>query len=173
MLKIITKCHQLDFGQLMNVYRDSILDDGMLHYPWLDDGQKIQEAEQDYYAFLREFFKFPGAFLAVWEIDGVYCASLRIEPYADGFLLEGVETAPDKRRRGFAKSLIENVVKHLSDKDAGKLYSHIDNMNLASIKLHEACHFIKQNNHAVFADGSVDHHTFTYVREIKNKVQSR
>lgn len=170
MLRIITRIHQLDFNQLMNVYRDSILQDGMLRYPHLDEGQRILEAEQDQYAFLREFFKTPGAVLAVWVSEGMYCASLRAEPYADGFLLAGLETAPDKRRRGYAKALVENVISHLSPKRC-RLYSHIDKSNMPSVKLHEACGFEKINDHAAFIDGSIDYHTYTYIREIGTKVQ--
>ena len=169
MLQIITSIQQLDFGQLMTVYRQSNSKLEESCYPKLDAVERRLEAEQDQYAFVRDFLRMPDAFIAVWSIEGTYQAALRAEPYSDGLLLEGVETAPDSRRQGFAKRLVRETVKYLAERGNCRIYSHISKRNIPSIALHESCGFLKLYDHAVFVDGSVDHRTYTYIRQMNNE----
>lgn len=164
MFQAVKKIRQVNFGQLMRVYSQSNLQDARQKYAYLEDGQALLEVEQDHYTFLNEFFKTPGAVLMVWEQDGVYQAALRAEPYADGFLLEGLETAPESRRNGFAKKLLSHTADYLFSAGVKKLYSHVHTGNSSSVKVHEACGFIKLYDYAVFIDGSVDHRTDTYMK---------
>lgn len=169
MLQIIHARHQLDFGKLMRVYAESNATIGAMRYPHLDAAEQLLEVEQDQHAFLREFFKIPGAFIAVWSENGCYQAALRVEPYSDGVLLEGIETAPENRRRGYAKRLMQNTLIYLCAQACEKIYSHVDKKNFASLSLHESCGFRMLYDHAAFVDGSVDHRTFTYFMEIKKQ----
>ena len=93
MLEIFTSVRRIDFQQLIQVYEESIKKDGMELYSHLDDNRQVLEAEQDFYRFLSDFLRIPGAFYALWTVDGSYRAALRIEPYKDGALLTGLETA--------------------------------------------------------------------------------
>jgi ribosomal protein S18 acetylase RimI-like enzyme len=153
----------------MEVYRQTNQKNAAEEYAYMETEQGILEAEQDHYAFLSEFFRLPQTFLALWVSEGVYKAALRVEPYADGVLIEGVETAPDSRGKGFGTLVLKNTLNYLVANGADKVYSHIAKDNLASINLHEACGFRKLTDYAIFVDGSVDQRSFTYVYLIKKE----
>lgn len=136
MLKIARKLSQLNFAELMQVY-----------------GQTSLQGEQDLYDYLRQdFFHREGAFYAVWEENGAYISALRLEPFRDGLLLEGLETRSDRRKQGYAKMLLFQVLR-MSEKP---IYSHIHKKNAASQAVHRACGFVKIRNCAVYIDGSAD-----------------
>ncbi len=112
-----------------------------------------QEAgDQDY--LLNVFFQTSGAILALWEQEGRYVSGLRLEPYRDGLLLAGLLTAPDQRRKGHARQLIQAVQEKLGA--GGKLYSHVDKKNAASLAVHQKCGFRIIKDCARYLDGSVD-----------------
>ena len=118
----------------------------------LDEGQ-------DFYAFLKEDF-FPDGICCVWEEKGCYVAALRLQRWNDGWLLEGLQTHRDHRRKGYAKALITAVLEELQ---LDKIYVHIQRDNIPSIALHQACGFQKILDHAVYLDGSVHPNADTYV----------
>ena len=165
MLIICTHPSQIDFGQLMQVYRQSNLQAGAENYPDYSVDRQIYEAEQDFYLFLKEFFSLPGTIYLIWAPDGVYKSALRAEPYRDGMLIEGLETLPDSRRMGYAKSLLSEAVYYISATKQSILYSHIAKHNLASQSVHIACGFCKISDYAVYIDGSVDRKSYTYKKE--------
>ena len=103
---------------------------------------------------------------AVWAPEGAYQAVLRLEPYADGLLLSGLETAPGSRRRGFAKALIEAVVEKLDNDGKTIVYSHVDKQNFASLAVHASCGFERTKEYAVYSDGSVLHSSCTFCKRI-------
>lgn len=163
MLKLIHSMKELDFSALMEVYIEGNRENGGDLYPDLSEGQRILRAEQDFHQYLREcFFPTPGAVYCVWEAEGCYVSALRLEPYQDGLLLEALETAPDRRRQGYALRLMEAALGRFG---AEKIYSHISRRNSASIGLHAYCGFHKILDHCVYADGSVSWHTDTYLYE--------
>lgn len=155
MLKIIRFLKELDFSQLMRVYEEGNRENGAEFYPHLPEGQQLIRAEQDFYAFLQEFFRGPEAFYAVWTVDGNYAAALRMEPYRDGLLLEALETAPGLRRKGYARALINETKACLRTQGHRKIYSHVNKKNEASLAVHAACGFQRTLEHAVYIDGSV------------------
>ena len=153
MLLIARGFNTLSFGKLMEVYREGNLENGREFWPAEPPGRQLALAEQDFYDYLRRtFFVAPGTFYAVWEENGQYISALRMEPYQDGFLLSGLETAPQHRRRGYAVKLIEAVLGYMG---SCRIYSHVSKRNAASLRTHEACGFRKISDHAVYADGSV------------------
>lgn len=162
MFQVFDTLKQVDFRQLCNLYSDELLKAGKERYYHLSDNRKLLEAEQDFYHFLTEFFKDADAFYGVWSVNGVYRAALRIEPYQDGVLLSGLQTAPDSRRKGYAASLMKETLTYLSDKGVNTVYSHIHKKNTASVNAHIKCGFKKILDLAVFIDGSVDHRSGTY-----------
>lgn len=163
MLKIVRSLKELDFSGLMKVYSEGNLENGRDSYPEEPAGRQIMLAEQDFYEYLRQvFFRTEGAVYLVWEERRRYVSALRLEPYQDGLLLEALETAPEERRKGFAKMLLREVLQEFAGE---KIYSHVHKRNTASRRIHEACGFQKILDHAVYADGSVLHSSVTYRHE--------
>jgi GNAT superfamily N-acetyltransferase len=162
MLKIAYRAADLDFGQLCRVYRESIQSSGIQDYPHSSSEEQRFLAEQDFYSFLRCFLKEEAAFYGVWESNGRYMAALRMEPYRDGFLLEGLETDPDVRRKGYASQLLRAVLSSLEGKGKTFVYSHVFKKNQPSVLLHNACGLHKYLDYAVFVDGSVSHDAWTF-----------
>lgn len=164
MLIIAHALRDLQFSQLMDVYIQSNSESGNCN---------PLQAEQDFHAYLREeFFRDPKAFYAVWEHDGCYKAALRMEPYKDGLILAGLETAPEERRKGYAAALMRAVLDWLAEQGNVTVYSHVKRSNLASLAVHKACGFEKILDHAAYIDGSVlwDSVTLCY-KVIKNEPQ--
>lgn len=120
----------------------------------LDEGQ-------DFYAFLKEDF-FPNGICCVWEENGRYVAALRLQPWRDGWLLEGLQTHRDHRGKGYATRLVSAALETLKME---KVYSHIRRDNAPSIALHTACGFHKILDYATYLDGSVHPDSDTYVYE--------
>lgn len=160
MLKIVEKLEDLRFRQLMDVYAESVLDNGQEHYPRLSENLQILEAEQDFYQYLRDcFFATEGAFYALWIQDDTYVSALRLEPYEDGLLLEALETGPDHRQRNYAKALIREVLHYVGDT---KVYSHVHKKNIPSLRTHEACGFYRILEYARYIDGSFRENSCTF-----------
>lgn len=146
--------HELQFGALMEVYLEGNQENATDNYPDHSTGEGLLLAEQDFYAYLHDvFFPTAGAFYAIWVENGRYMSALRLEPYQDGLLIEGVETAPDARRNGYARSLIEAVQR---DHSNTILYAHIHKKNAPSLALHETSGFSRICEHAMYIDGSIN-----------------
>lgn len=153
MLIIAEHLRDLSFGMLMEVYREGNRENGVDFWPNESPERQLALAEQDFYDYLsRTFFCVPGAYYALWSVDGRYVSALRMEPYRDGFLISGLETAPEQRRRGYAKALLRAV---LDSRNHGRVYSHVSKRNLPSLRTHASCGFQKILDHAVYADGSI------------------
>ncbi len=152
MLKLVTSIKDLSFGRLMEVYREGNLENGAERWPELREDRRLLLAEQDFYDYLREvFFRTPGVVYAIWEEEGKYRSALRLEPYKDGLLLEALETAPDRRRKGYGERLIRAVQQRTG---GTKLYSHVHKGNAPSLKIHEKCGFRRTMEYAAYIDGS-------------------
>lgn len=158
MLMLADRLGQLSFCQLMEVYEES----NRISAECSGNSSLLQQ-EQLFYDYLSQvFFPTPGAKYALWQEAGSYVSALRLEPYRDGLLVAGLETAPAFRRRGYARKLLKAVQEHFS---SGKLYSHVSKGNAASLALHTALGFRQISNHAVYIDGSVDSRSVTLLWE--------
>lgn len=150
MLLITDKLSGLSFSGLMGVYAESNALNAQ------DQEIPLLEVEQGFYDYLRQvFFAREGTFYVVWTEAGAYVSALRLEPYKDGFLLTGLETAPEHRRKGYAGKLMAQAVK-LDVLGRKPVYSHIHKNNEASQGAHAACGFVKVSDWAVYLDGSVN-----------------
>lgn len=161
MLKIIRSLGNLDFRLLADAYTQSCQEQGKLNYPDYPASQQLLMAEQELYGAVKCFFQDKNAFYAVWQSDGRYLSVLRMEPYQDGLLLEGLETPPEERGKGYAKQLVRSVISVLSQQEKVLIYSHIDKKNNASLAVHRTCGFALLRDYAVYADGSVSHNAYT------------
>ena len=163
MLKILENRNNLPFSALMEVYEESNRKTAQEEWPDLPEGFALQQAEQDFYHYLRDvFFKAQGGFYALWEVQGKVVSAVRAEPYRDGLLLEALETAPDHRCRGYAKTLLLAVLEQFPGR---KIYSHVGKRNVPSLKTHEACGFCRILEFAVYIDGSVNDRSCTLSHE--------
>lgn len=127
-----------------------------------------EENVDSFYRYLQDvFFRTPEARYCLWrEGDQVVCA-LRIEPYLDGYLLNGLQTHPDHRGRGYATQLMGYVL-CLSNKP---VYSHIDPKNLPSVAVHKKYGFRKIKDTAVLLDGTVTSRMGTYIHACFTKTK--
>lgn len=159
MLKIAKNLSELSFRQLMDVYVEGCLERGQELYPRESEARQIALGEEEFHNYLSQvFFRTPEAYYAMWEAEGKYVSALRLEPWQDGLLLEALETAPDQRRKGYAKALIQAVLARTGDT---KIYSHVNKRNAASLRTHSACGFQRILDHARMADGSVSQRSWT------------
>ena len=159
MLILARSIRDLSFSRLMEVYIEGNLENAEEFYPNLTEGQKLMQAEQDFYQYLNEvFFRTSDAVYAIWEEQGTYVSALRLEPYRDGLLLEALETAPPSRRQGYAEKLIRAVQKQFSNQ---RIYSHVSKKNAASLRVHEKCGFRRISEYAAYIDGSVNQRACT------------
>ena len=161
MLKLCSKLSQLSFSGLMAVYVEGNRENGEERYPHETQARQLALAEEDFYDYLRNvFFATEGTMYALWEENGEYVSALRLEPYRDGLLLEGLETMPQHRGKGCASMLIRAV---LEEYEGQKIYSHVGRKNLASLAVHGKAGFRRILDHAVYIDGSVNNRCCTFL----------
>ena len=110
-----------------------------------------EEAESFIDYIVNGFFDIPGASYYIDEEYGSYISALRVDPYLDGFLISGLHTRKTHRRKGYATKLLRVVTEDL----AGAVYSHIFHRNIASIRAHSNCGFVKMLDYAKLLDGTV------------------
>lgn len=122
---------------------------------------------EEFVSYLSDvFFRTAGAAYYVWETEGRYVCALRMEPYRDGVVLAGLETAPDCRGMGYATALIRSVL--ALQKEGLRIYAHIRHGNDISVSVHQHCGFCKIADSARLIDGTVTSHFGTYLREINH-----
>ena len=167
MLKIIETMSELNTEQLMLVYRQSNLENGEEFYPDFSPIEQLIKVENAFLAYLRQdFFQQKNAMYAIWIVDGIYLAALRLEPYKDGLLLQALETAPEVRRNGYAYKLMASVVSFLRTTQWRRVYSHIAKRNVPSIGVHTKCGFQRISESATYIDGTVTQNSATYCIEL-------
>lgn len=158
MLKIFQKLHDLRFSKLADVYFDGVVE---------SDSNRLT-AEQEFYIYLRDvFFTNRNSFYAVWLEKDRYVAALRLEPYLDGLLLEGLQTVHAERSLGFATLLLSQTLDYLKDNGVCAVYSHVEKNNFPSMRVHEKCGFSICSDTATFIDGSFSTKAFTYLYQCK------
>lgn len=163
MLLLLKRLNDIHFSSLMAVYEEGNRENGDDLYPQETPERRLAQAEADFHDYLRQvFFPTPGAVYALWESDGKYLSALRLEPYRDGFLIAGLETAPEQRKKGYASQLLAAVQAHYSGE---KLYSHVAKGNIASLATHRKCGFRRISEHAVYIDGSANNRCCTLLYE--------
>lgn len=162
MRKLFFRLSDLNFEKLMAVYDEGNRENARVFYPKMDANAALLQAEQDFYAYLKDvFYTQEGAFYAVWEEQGQYISALRMEPFENGLLLAALETKPECRGRGFAKKLIMSVLEEMGS----PVYSHVHKQNAASLKAHHACGFERISEQATYLDGTVMENSCTLCRK--------
>lgn len=163
MLILAKRIHDFSFAKLMEVYTESCRENGAEFWPWETPERQLALVEQDFYDYLvRCFFTADGAVYAIRTEGERYVSALRLEPYRDGLLLEALETAPEFRRKGYARDLICAV---LAEYSGVKIYAHVSKRNMASLRTHEVCGFQRVLEYAAYIDGSVNERCCTLCYE--------
>ena len=163
MLRVICSMAELPFGKLMEIYVQSNRERGQ-QWPQEGETRRIALAEQELYAYLRQcFFTRPGSRYFIWEEQGKPVCAVRCESYADGVLLNALETAPEQRGKGYATALLKAVLQHL---ETGKVYVHIHRGNRISQAVHLQCGFVKTKSGARLLDGSYSGAYDTYLADL-------
>jgi RimJ/RimL family protein N-acetyltransferase len=156
MLKIIRSMSDVNVEQLLDVYLQSNREIGKCNFPNDNTNLQLLKAQDMFISFLREdFFCQKSAFYALWEREGHYVAALRVEPYCDGVIIAGLETALSARECGYASALLTEVVNYLQSMGCRKAYSHILKNNKVSLHIHSKCGFQLILEYARLLDGTV------------------
>ena len=159
MLKIVSKMGQLPFGALMEIYAQSNGEMARGQWPRLGAAEALQRAEMEFYQYLRhDFFTMGDSFYALWEEGGKPVAAARLERWRDGWLLEGLETHPDHRGKGYASGVLQGVL----DRVHLPVYVHVAKGNRVSLHIHEKCGFIRHRDTAL-VNGDYDGRFVTLV----------
>lgn len=162
MLIVARSMKELSVPGLMEVYEEDSRKTGAARYPWESPSRQQVLAEEDFREYLFQvFFREKDAVYLIWEDAGRYVSALRLEPYQDGFLLEGLETATGQRRKGYASRLLREAQAYLTELGPVRLYSHVAKGNTPSLRTHFACGFHRHLDYARYIDGSVDSRSVT------------
>ena len=163
MVKWCRTLRDIPFAQLMKIYEEGNLEKAREEYADFPRDVGLRMAEEDFYLYLQPvFFRTPGSCYALWIEAETPVSALRLEPYRDGLLLAALETAPDSRRKGCGKKLVQAVLTQAGEK---KIYSHVSKSNVPSLCLHEACGFVRVKETALYLDGSVNSKCCTFLYE--------
>ncbi len=158
----ITSISQVPYSRLMELYGQDLQENAQRDYPAYSANEALFAAEQDYYTYLAEvFFQTPGARFFAWTSCGQWVSCLRLEPYADGYLICGITTDSGCRRKGYAIRLLTLVLEQLN----AKIYSHVEKQNLASVRLHEKCGFVRKQEWAKMLNGEILHNFCSFYYE--------
>lgn len=168
MLALFFSSKSFPYSDLAKIYRTSILQEGALRYPEEPEEIRIALAESDFLSYIRlDFFPRKGSLYALWQEGGRYVSAARIEPYRDGVLLSGLETAPEYRGRGYASSLLAALLDALEPRGIPKVYSHVGKGNRPSLAVHRKNGFRIFKDTAVYLDGSADSRAYTLLKNLE------
>ncbi len=168
MLHLYNSAKGFPFSSLPAIYQDGLRSSGSFQYPEEPKVQQEALAESDFLSYIRlDFFPRHGSLYALWEEDGIFVSAARIEPYRDGMLLSGLETAPDFRGRGCASRLLKSLLERLQEQGIPRVYSHVRKNNVPSLVVHKRCGFTIYKTTAVYLDGSADSKCYTLLLEFE------
>ena len=170
MLSLFSSSKSFPYSAAAKIYHTSILEEGACRYPEEPEEVQIAFAESDFLSYIRlDFFPRQGSLYALWQVDTQYVSAARIEPYRDGVLLSGLETAPEYRGRGYAASLLAALLETLEVRGISKVYSHVRKRNRPSLAVHKKCGFRILGDSAVYLDGSADSRAYTLLKNFEEK----
>lgn len=132
--------------KLMEIYRQSNLENIPYFFPEEQDParglRRVEESFIDYLS--RDFFQNPGNRYYVLSAGERWASAIRIFPVPEQpgvWYAEALETAPDLRRRGFGRKLMELLCLALAEEGPFTLTDSVSRTNAASLAFHEALGF--------------------------------
>ena len=169
MLLKITELVDENSKKLMDIYRESNIDNIKHFYPKITDMEiGRRKVEKDYVNYLKnDFLTDSDRCCYVWKENGIWVSALRFYKIKDKlYYLEALETHPDYRKKGFAEKLICGVIDKLKSDGDFEIKSYTGKKNIASQMTHEKCGF-KRIEERVF-----DYSINEYVENVINYIYS-
>lgn len=156
-LRLFCSVEHLDLQQLDWIYQESSAENAVDWYPELTEEAALQKYVQGHHEYLENEFFPDGGLLMVLEAENRYVSALRLYPQEpDRYYMEALETRPDEREKGFAKSLLLEMLFYLHEhSDVCTVRSHVSKHNLASLRTHAAAGFHAETDY-VMEDGVRD-----------------
>ena len=160
------RIEELDVPRLMGVYRESNLDNVPYFFPEEKDLEKgLRRVEERFFDHLRTvFFSTPGNRYYVLEDDGRWASAIRLYPVPErpgACYAEALETAPDLRRRGYGRKLMELLFFSLAQDGPFELTDSVHKQNEASLAFHRSVGFeVFQENAVSALTGNVNPRSF-------------
>ena len=137
---------ELDFPKLMEIYRESNLENIPYFFPEeTDRARGLRRVEAGFRDYLKdEFFTGRGRRYYVLADGERWASALRLCPIPGkerAWYAEALETAPDCRRRGYARKLLELLCYALAKGGPFELTDSVSRGNLPSLGFHESTGF--------------------------------
>ena len=136
----------LDFPKLMEVYRESNLDNIAYFFPEETDRERgLRAVEAGFRDYLTgDFFASPGNRYYVLEDGGSWVSAIRLFPVPEQpgvWYAEALETAPEQRRKGYARRMMEMLFDLLVREGPFELWDTVHRQNAASLAFHRSLGF--------------------------------
>ncbi len=136
----------LDFPKLMEIYRESNLENVPYFFPEETDPERgLRQVEAGFRDYLeRDFFASAGNRYYVLADGARWVSAIRLYPVPEGvgaWYAEALETAPDCRRRGCARKLLELLCYELAKEGPFELTDSVSKRNTPSLAFHESAGF--------------------------------
>lgn len=140
----IEKFEQADTRKLMDIYRESNLENVGYFYPDCTDAEEgLRRVEENFLTYIREeFLSCPGNVYYVLEKDNVWVSALRLYHLEGHFYyVEALETRQEHRGRGYASELFRAVFEELKQRGSFVIRDSVSKRNEASLAVHKSCGF--------------------------------
>lgn len=136
----------LDFPKLMEIYRESNLENIEYFFPEETDRERgLRGVEEGFYDYLKsDFFRGAGNRYYVLADGSCWASAIRLCPVPDrsgAWYAEALETAPALRRRGYARKLMELLFSALAREGPFELTDSVSRRNEPSLEFHRALGF--------------------------------
>lgn len=145
---------ELDFPKLMGIYRESNLENIPYFFPEETDQDRglcmVEAGFRDYLE--HSFFEEAGNRYYVLEGGEGWASAIRLSPIPErerAWYAEALETAPQLRRRGYARKLMELLCFQLAQEGAFELLDSVGKRNSASLAFHESLGFTTYQENAI------------------------
>lgn len=144
LLLIFPQMTEPDMYRLVReVYSEACIENASDKHPERTDlNEAIKEEEYDFVNFLKRFLAKAENTYYVLEADNQWVSALRLTKLEEFYYMEALETAPEHRRKGYASTLIREVISSLSQNGPVKIRSNVSKQNKASLATHRKCGFI-------------------------------
>ena len=140
------RMEDLDFPRFAEIYRESYLATISYFFPEETDQERgLRKLEAKFLEYYRtDFFAVPGRRCYVLADRERWVSAIRLYPVPGrpgAWHAEALETAPDCRRRGYARKLMELLCFALAKQGPFELSDSVGKHNEPSLAFHKACGF--------------------------------
>ena len=141
----INTFEQVNGRKLMDIYRESNAENTDYFYPNVSNkDEALQKVECDYLNNIEnDFLTDSKNQYMILEHDGIWVCALRLYCIDDGlYFIEGLETHPEYRRKGYGTQLLAGVIELLKRQGAYTIRDCVDKKNMASLLTHQKVGFV-------------------------------